>query len=48
MHEQSGYVYENKWPGFNSPTKSGNVIENKYTYEFKAGMLLKGKEVGGR
>ena len=28
--------------------RSGNVIENKYTYEFKAGMLLKTKDVGGR
>jgi hypothetical protein len=27
---------------------SGNVVENKGTYEFKAGMLLKRKDVGGR
>ena len=46
MQEQSGNVYENKGPGFHGPTKSGNVIENKDTYEFKAGMLLKRKVVG--
>ena len=46
MQEQSGNVYENKGPGFHGPTKSGNVIENKDTYEFKAGMLLKSKVVG--
>jgi hypothetical protein len=28
--------------------RGGNVIENKGTYKFKAGMLLKRKEVGGR
>jgi hypothetical protein len=47
MQEQSGNVYENKGPGFHGPTKSGNVIENKDTYEFKAGMLMKTKEVDG-
>jgi hypothetical protein len=41
MYEQSGYLYENKGQDFDSPTKSGNVTENKYTYEFEAGMLLK-------
>ena len=46
MQEQSGNVYENKGQGFHGPTKSGNVIENKDTYEFKAGMLLKTKVVG--
>ena len=46
MQEQSGNVYENKGQGFHGPTKSGNVIENKDTYEFKAGMLLKSKVVG--
>ena len=45
MQEQSGNVYENKGPGFHGPTKSGNVVENKDTYEFKAGMLLKTKVV---
>jgi hypothetical protein len=48
MQEQSGNVYENKGPNFHGPTKSGNVIENKDTYEFKAGMLMKTKEVDGR
>ena len=46
MQEQSGNVYENKGPGFHGPTKSGNVVENKDTYEFKAGMLLETKVVG--
>ena len=46
MQEQSGNVYENKGQGFHGPTKSGNVVENKDTYEFKAGMLLKTKVVG--
>jgi hypothetical protein len=27
--------------------RSGNVIENKGTYEFKAGILLKTKDVDG-
>jgi hypothetical protein len=41
MHEQTGYIYENKGSDFHSPTKNGNVIENKYAYEFRARMLLK-------
>jgi hypothetical protein len=44
--ERSGNVYENKWPGFHSPVQTGNVIENKDTYELKAGMLLKIRVVG--
>jgi hypothetical protein len=46
MQERGGNVYENKGPGFHSPAQSGNVIENKDTYEFKAGMLLRRKVVG--
>ena len=41
MKELSGNVYENKGSVFHSPGQSGNVVENKDTYEFKAGMLLK-------
>ena len=51
MQEQSGNVYENKGPSFHGPTKSGNVIENKDTYEYKPGMLCapqrRGSPVGG-
>jgi hypothetical protein len=46
MQGRSGNVYENKGPGFHSPVQSGNVVENKCTYELKAGMLLKMKVVG--
>jgi hypothetical protein len=45
VKERSGNVYENKGSVFHSPRQSGNVTENKDTYEFKAGMLLKGKVV---
>jgi hypothetical protein len=43
MQERSGNVYENKGPGLHSPAQTGNVIENKDTYELKVGMLLKRK-----
>jgi hypothetical protein len=46
MQEQYANVLENKGPGFHSPTNGGNVIENKDTYEIRAGMLLKTKVVG--
>jgi hypothetical protein len=45
MQEQSGNVHENKGPSFHGPAKSGNVIENKDTYECNPGMLLKRKVV---
>jgi hypothetical protein len=41
MAELAGNVYENKGPTFIGPVQSGNVIENKDTYEQKPGMLLK-------
>jgi hypothetical protein len=47
MNDRCGDVYENKGPLWKTGRQSGNVIENKGTYEFKAGMLLKRKEVGG-
>jgi hypothetical protein len=46
MHEPSWNVYENKGAGFHGSAQSGNVVENKYTYGLKAGMLLKRKVVG--
>jgi hypothetical protein len=46
MHERSWNVYENKGPGFHRPGESGNVAENKDSYEFRPGMLLKRKVVG--
>jgi hypothetical protein len=48
VKERRGNVYENKGPGFQGWEKSGNVIENKGSYAFKARMLMKRKEVGGR
>jgi hypothetical protein len=48
MKEQSGNVHENKGSLWETGWKSGNVVENKGTYEFKAGMLLKRKDVDGR
>jgi hypothetical protein len=48
LKERRGNVYENKGPDFHSPKQSWNVVENKYTYELKAGMLMKTKEVDGR
>jgi hypothetical protein len=41
VNEQSRNVYENKGPGFHRPRQSGNVTENKDSYELLAGMLLK-------
>ena len=47
MKEQSGNVHENKGSLWETGWKSGNVVENKGTYEFKAGILLKTKDVDG-
>jgi hypothetical protein len=47
MSDRRGNVYENKGPAFSMPRQSGNVAENKDSYAYKAGMLLKIKEVGG-
>jgi hypothetical protein len=51
MQERSGNIYENKGPGLHSPAQTGNVIENKDTYELKAVMLCapqrRGSPVGG-
>jgi hypothetical protein len=44
VKERSGNVYENKGPAFSSPGPSGNVIENKGTYEFKSGNVIENKE----
>jgi hypothetical protein len=48
VNERGEDVYENKGPAFNTLGQSWNVIENKASYAFKAGMLLKRKEVDGR
>ncbi len=45
MNEQCANVIENKGPAFSSPGRSGNVTENTGGYEFRAGMLSKGKDV---
>ena len=45
MTERRRNVYENKGPVFHSPMESGNVIENKDSYAFKVGMLLKTQHV---
>jgi hypothetical protein len=45
MKERSGNVHENKGPVFHSPVESGNIVENKDSYAFKAGMLLKTQHV---
>ena len=45
--EQYANVTENKGPAFNSPGRSGNVIENKSTYGKITGMLRKRKGVIG-
>jgi len=47
MRERRGNVHENKGSGFRRPVRGGNVAENKDTYEFMAGMLLKRKEGRG-
>ena len=46
MHDQSGKVIENKGQLWKTPQENGNVTENKGSYTFKAGMLLKRKVVG--
>jgi hypothetical protein len=48
MRARCGDVYENKGPVLKTGWESWNVIENKGTYNFKTGMLLKGKDVGCR
>jgi len=45
MNDQRGNLYENKGPVFHRRMRSGNVIENKDSYEFKSGMLLKKQHV---
>jgi hypothetical protein len=47
-HERRGNLYENKGSFFHSLQQSGNVIENTSSYEFMAGMLLKGQAVTNR
>jgi hypothetical protein len=39
LNEQSRDVYENKGPLWKTGWQSGNVVENKGTYESEAGML---------
>jgi hypothetical protein len=46
VNEQCGNVYEKKGPLWKTGWKSGNVTENKGTYAFRAGILLKRKDVG--
>jgi hypothetical protein len=41
LNERRGNVYENKGLLWKTGWKSGNVIENKGTYGYNAGMLLK-------
>ena len=41
MKGQSANVYERKGSVIHRPAQSGNVVENKDSYELKAGMLLK-------
>jgi hypothetical protein len=45
VKERRGNVYENKGPLWKTGWQSGNVVENKGTYAFKAGTLLKIKVV---
>jgi len=45
MTDRSGNVYENKGLVFHSPMESGNVIENKDSYQLRAGILLKTQHV---
>jgi hypothetical protein len=40
MKEQSGNVIENKGALWKKWGRSGNVVENTYSYTPKAGMLL--------
>ncbi len=46
--ERRGNVYENKGSAFHSLRQSGNFIENTSSYEFMAGMLLKGQALTNR
>ncbi len=46
--DRHGNVYENKGLSWSSPAQSGNLIENKYSYQQNAGMLLKAKEIDRR
>jgi hypothetical protein len=39
LTEQRGNLYENKGPLWKTGWQSGNVVENKGTYDFRAGML---------
>jgi hypothetical protein len=48
MTERRANVYENKGPVFHRLHRNGNVTENKCSYGFNTGMLLKTKEVDGR
>jgi hypothetical protein len=45
MNERRGNAYEKKGPLRKTGKRSGNVIENKDTYRFIPGMLLKVKEL---
>ena len=48
MTDRSGNVYENKGLVFHSPMESGNVIENKDSYQLRSGILLKTQHVSGK
>jgi hypothetical protein len=48
LNEQYGNVIENKGATLTNRQISGNVIGKKGSYALRAGMLLKGKEVGGK
>ena len=41
MNDRCGNVYENKGPLWKTCGQSWNVAENKDSYPFEAGMLLK-------
>jgi hypothetical protein len=45
VNEQRGNVYEKKGPLWKKWGRSGNVVENKCTYQLKAGMYLKAKQL---
>jgi hypothetical protein len=47
LNEQCGNVIENKGSRLENRKRSGNATEKKGSYAFKAGMLLKTREVGG-
>jgi sporulation protein YlmC with PRC-barrel domain len=47
LNEQRGNVIENKGSRFENRKRSGNPVEKKGSYAFKAGMSLKRKAVGG-